>query len=108
MVRSKRLPTNVPVTSRSAGQSRARCPQSFTTHFATMAPLPHASTTHPRLLTVDEVASLLRVSKTSVYRLVEGRRLAFFRFPGSLRFSEDDVEAYLRQARVEAMGPKTL
>lgn len=46
---------------------------------------------------------MLRVSKTSIYRLVESRRIPFYRFPGSLRFSHDDVQAFLDGRRVEPM-----
>jgi len=46
----------------------------------------------------DEVADLLRVSKTSVYRLVERRALPFFRVSGLLRFDQEDIEAFLAPA----------
>jgi excisionase family DNA binding protein len=57
-----------------------------------------------RLLTPDEVADLLRVSKTSVYRLVERRALPFFRVSGLLRFDQEDIEAFLGAGRVAPMG----
>ena len=69
-----------------------------------MSPTTPPRAGQPRLLTVDEVAALLRVSKTSVYRLVEHRVLPFYRLPGSLRFAEEDVQAYLAARRVAAMG----
>ena len=68
-----------------------------------MSPSTRVSATPPRLLTVNEVAGLLRVSKTSVYRLVERRLIPFYRLPGSLRFTEEDVQAFLRRKRVEPM-----
>jgi excisionase family DNA binding protein len=55
----------------------------------------------PRLLTPDEVAEILRVSKTTIYRIVERRVLRFYRISGSLRFALADVEEYLRQGCVE-------
>jgi excisionase family DNA binding protein len=56
------------------------------------------------LLTPDEVAELLRVSKTSVYRLVERRAIRFYRVCGLLRFAREDIHAYLGAGRVEPMG----
>jgi excisionase family DNA binding protein len=72
------------------------------------APSPRAPATPAPLLTVHEVAQTLRVSKTSVYRLVERRLVPFYRLPGSLRFTEDDVQAFLRRSRVESMERKPL
>jgi excisionase family DNA binding protein len=57
-----------------------------------------------RLLTLDEVAELLRVSKTSIYRLVERRTLRFYRVSGLLRFDHADIEAFLGAGRVEPVG----
>jgi excisionase family DNA binding protein len=54
----------------------------------------------PSLLTLEEVAGFLRVSKTSVYRLVERRELPFCRVGRTLRFSRTDLEAYLKARRV--------
>lgn len=56
------------------------------------------------LLKLDDVAELLRVSKTSVYRLVERRAIPFFRVSGLLRFDRADVEAFLDAGRVEPVG----
>lgn len=57
-----------------------------------------------RLLTVEEVAARLRVSKTTVYRLVERRRIPFFKYGNAVRIAEADVRAYLRAHRVEPVG----
>ena len=57
-----------------------------------------------KLLTLDEVAELLRVSKTSVYRLVERRALPFYRVSGLLRFDHADIETFLGTGRVEPVG----
>lgn len=66
--------------------------------------MPIAPTESPRLLTVEEVALRLRVSKTTVYRLIERRRIPFFKYPGAVRIAEADVRAYLRAHRVEPVG----
>ncbi|MBI4457854.1 helix-turn-helix domain-containing protein [Candidatus Uhrbacteria bacterium] len=56
-----------------------------------------------RLLTVKQLAALLTVSTTSIYRLVEHREIPFFRLPHGLRFDEADVSEFLKQRRVEAV-----
>lgn len=56
-----------------------------------------------RLFTVDEVATFLAVSKSTVYRLVERRELPFVRLPGALRFAQDDLQAFLGRRHVEAI-----
>jgi excisionase family DNA binding protein len=59
------------------------------------------STPTAELLTPDELARMLRISKAGVYRLVEGRHIRFYKVGGSLRFEKNDVLAYLRENRVE-------
>jgi len=55
------------------------------------------------LMTVPEVADTLRVSPATVYRLVEQRRLPFYRVSGVLRFSGTDLALYLSAGRVAAI-----
>ncbi len=52
-------------------------------------------------ITPDELSKLLKISKSSVYRLVDSRVLPFYKFGGNLRFSSDDVSCYLSETRVE-------
>ncbi len=54
-----------------------------------------------KLMTIDEVADLFRVSKTTVYRMVESRIIPFYRLGGRLRFNEVEVLAYLESQRVK-------
>ena len=56
---------------------------------------PTHNSTLPKLINVRELAALLEVSATSIYRLVEGRKISFVRLPRGLRFREADVEAFL-------------
>lgn len=60
----------------------------------------HDSGATSPLLTIEEVAAFLHVSKTSVYRLVERRELTFCRVGRSLRFNRADLEIYLAARRV--------
>jgi excisionase family DNA binding protein len=59
------------------------------------------SNTKSHLLTPDELAEYLKVSKITVYRLVETRQIPFLKVKGSLRFAECDVQKYLERNRIE-------
>ena len=56
------------------------------------------------LLTPDELASILKISKNGVYRLVEKRRIPFHKITRSVRFDRKDVESFLERNRIEAVG----
>ncbi len=49
-------------------------------------------------LTIAEVATILRVSKMTVYRLARAHALASVRFGNSYRIPENAVEEYIRKA----------
>jgi len=49
------------------------------------------------LLTVPQVAGMMRVSRSSVYRLIEAGRLPCVRVGRVVRVPESGVDAYLRQ-----------
>lgn len=51
--------------------------------------------TEQRLLTVREVADVMRVSNMTVYRLIRGGELEATRVGRSYRIWEGDVDAYL-------------
>lgn len=55
----------------------------------------------PKLLTIDEVAKLFRVSKATVYRMIESRILPFYKVTRAIRFAEEDVLKYLESQRVK-------
>jgi excisionase family DNA binding protein len=50
-----------------------------------------------RLLTVEQVAALLNVSKMTIYRLCHGDELAYVRIGRSMRISERGLNRYLAQ-----------
>ncbi len=54
-----------------------------------------------RFLTVAEVASIMRVSKMTVYRMVHGGDLPAIRVGRSFRVPEDAVDAYLKSSDIE-------
>ncbi|HWD53158.1 MAG TPA: helix-turn-helix domain-containing protein [Acidimicrobiales bacterium] len=55
-----------------------------------------------RFLTVTEVASTLRVSNMTVYRLINTGSLAAVRIGKSFRIREDDLNRYLAQQYTKA------
>jgi len=61
------------------------------------------STTN-NLITPEELASILRMSKPSVYRLIEKRKIPFYKISGSLRFKLTDIEKYINSSRIDAVA----
>lgn len=57
-----------------------------------------------KFLTVQEVASLMRVSTMTIYRMVHGGELPAVRFGRSYRVPANAVESYLRAAVVDGTG----
>jgi excisionase family DNA binding protein len=56
----------------------------------------------PRFLTVAEVASMLRVSTMTVYRLIKSGQLPAARVGKSYRVREEDVDSYLASSYTQA------
>lgn len=54
-----------------------------------------------RVLTVDEVADVLRVSNMTVYRLIRSGELVALRIGSNYRIRERDLEAYLERTTVQ-------
>ncbi len=55
-----------------------------------------------RLLTVNEVADLLRVSRMTVYRLIKTGEMSAVRVGRNYRLREEDVDTYLTERYTEA------
>jgi excisionase family DNA binding protein len=55
-----------------------------------------------KLLTVAEVAAILRLSKMTVYRMVNSGALPALKVGRSVRIPEHVVDAYLRNAYVDS------
>lgn len=52
-----------------------------------------------KLLSPQETAEWLGVSLASIYRMVEGGQIGVVRVSASLRFSKNDIEAYIASRR---------
>lgn len=63
----------------------------------------NVGSTIQNLITPDELAKLFKISKSSVYRLVDSRVLPFYKVGGNLRFSVIDIDEYLGNVRFESM-----
>ena len=57
-----------------------------------------------RLLTVAEVASAMRVSNMTIYRLIKSGQLAAVRVGKNYRIRESDVDRYLSERFVRGEG----
>jgi excisionase family DNA binding protein len=64
-------------------------------------PVPNAGLGELKFLTVAEVATLMRVSKMTVYRLVNAGTLPAVRVGRSVRVPEQAVHDYLQGSYVE-------
>jgi excisionase family DNA binding protein len=56
------------------------------------------------LLTIAEVARILKISASGVRRLQQSRLIPFIKVGGSVRFTKIDLVSYLEKHRVEAVG----
>ena len=63
-----------------------------------MAASPSPDMSGAKFLTVAEVATVMRVSKMTVYRLVHNGELPAVRVGRSFRVLEEDVDEYLRKS----------
>jgi excisionase family DNA binding protein len=56
------------------------------------------------LLTIADVAEILKISVPTVRRLQQQRKIPFVKVGGSIRFARSDVASYLAARRVRAIG----
>lgn len=66
----------------------------------------NGDSTKSNLMKPGDLALFLGISKSTLYLLVETRKLPFYKVGGGLRFKMSDVEEYLEKARVEPIVPK--
>lgn len=55
-------------------------------------------------ITPEELAKIFKISKSSIYRLIDKRQIPFFKIGGKLRFSQSDVNDYLENVRIEQIA----
>lgn len=55
------------------------------------------------LLTIPEVAKLLKISVPTLRRLQRQRQIPFVKVGGCVRFCESDVVAFVRRRRVQSI-----
>lgn len=53
------------------------------------------------LLTIEEVAKALKVSKMTIYRYVKAKKLPAYKLEQELRIKEDDLNEFLKKRKVK-------
>ena len=53
-----------------------------------------------KLLTPDQLADFLNISKTTIYRLIDSRKIPFYKIGGSIRFDKKDITSYLQENKI--------
>ncbi len=53
------------------------------------------------LLTIEEVAQALKVSKMTIYRYIKAKKLPAYKLEQELRIKEDDLNEFLKQRKVK-------
>ena len=58
------------------------------------------------ILTLPEVAQLLKVAEKTVYTMAQKAVLPAFKVGGQWRFKRDDLNAWIERQKLEAKGTK--
>ena len=58
------------------------------------------------ILTLPEVARLLKVAEKTVYAMARRGALPAFKVGGQWRFKRDDIDAWIERQKLEAKGTK--
>ena len=56
-----------------------------------------------KLLTVKEIATMLGVTTSSVYNLIQSKEVNFYKIGDSIRIREDDFYKYLEKQKIDAV-----
>jgi len=58
------------------------------------------------ILTLPDVAQLLKVAEKTVYTMAQKGELPAFKVRGQWRFKRDDIDAWIERQKLEAKGAK--
>ncbi len=58
------------------------------------------------ILTLPEVALLLKVAEKTVYTMAQKGEIPAFKVRGQWRFKRDDIDAWIERQKLEVKGPK--
>ena len=61
-----------------------------------------------KVLTLEEVAELLRVHPITIYRLLRERRIPAFKIGSEWRFNRESIEKWISRREADNPPPKTL
>lgn len=53
-----------------------------------------------KLMTIQEVAELLRISKSTIYKMVMDRRIPFIKASGRLLFDEVEIRDWVKASQI--------
>ncbi|DAA99643.1 TPA: hypothetical protein CPT96_08050 [Candidatus Gastranaerophilales bacterium HUM_10] len=53
-----------------------------------------------KLITIDELSTILQTSKSTIYRWVHKRAIPFVKLGGKLLFSQDEIQEYIKKNSV--------
>ncbi len=56
-----------------------------------------------KLLSIKDVCSYYNVSRATISRLINNRKITFHKVGGSIRFRPEDVEKYLEENKIKIM-----
>lgn len=56
-----------------------------------------------KMLTIKEVALIFNVSVTTMYRLLDSRKIPFYKIGRTIRCSEEDIMKFLEENKVYSM-----
>jgi excisionase family DNA binding protein len=57
-----------------------------------------------KLLSIKDLSKIFNISQATAYRIVDSRKISFYKIGGVLRFSEDDILKYLEENRIEPIA----
>ena len=53
------------------------------------------------IISLKDVKSMLGISRSSIYRLIDSKEIPYYKIGGSLRFDRSEIEKFIRSCKVE-------